>query len=127
MSLLHSSWEGFYSQILNLGERPPLRKTGQDQNVFFRHRFNIASHLNPGLESTANHVSVKTFFPEKVHQPGACRLVPSSTVEINLFVSRQLLQFFLNGRRLQADRTFNPGRPFLVISMTARVRHHYDF
>jgi hypothetical protein len=69
-----------------------------------RHWFDRLSGFSPGTEAAGDYENLESFFDQDLRHPGASGFARSSTVEINLPLLRQILDFFFETIGLKANR-----------------------
>jgi hypothetical protein len=89
--------------------------------VVVRHRFDLLSGFAPGAQSSNDHERFESLFPQHVRHPGAGCFACSSTVDINVFVLGEQLDFFQQVVRFQPDRAFYARRRRIVVAMAAHI------
>jgi hypothetical protein len=93
----------------------------QLQQIIFWDLLNRLSGFAPSRESSGDDKGAKALFSQKPRHTGAGGFARSSTVKINVLVVREVVQFFSQLIRLDANGARNPLSAGIVISMAAHV------
>ncbi len=93
----------------------------QLDQVVVRHWLNGLSRLSPGTQSTGDYEHLESFFDQQLRHTGASGFACSSTVEINLSLLRQVLDFFFQAIGFEANRSRDALRVRVIVSMAAHI------
>jgi hypothetical protein len=89
--------------------------------VLVRHGFERMSSLAPCAQTAGDDERLESLLLQEVRHPGAGRFARSSTVEINLSILGQVLEFFLKVVGFDADGSCNALRVGIVVAMAADI------
>ena len=109
----------------SLSQRPSrgLVESGQLDEIVLGNRLQVSPRLAPGSESADDHERAKSFFPQQMRHPGAGCFAHSSTVEVKVFVLREVLDFLLQVIGLDADGANDSLGSRVVITVAANVHN----
>ncbi len=102
-----------------------LTKRRQLHQIILRNGFQWLSGLAPCGQPSNDHERAESFFPQYMRHPGAGCFARSSTVEINILVFRKIFELFLEIVGFDANRTMDPLRSDVIITMTPYVDDQY--
>src|SRR5581483_3591067 len=116
------------------GQRPTAKSQGpmansaegrQVDEVVLGDGLERVSGFAPGLQPAYEYERIESLFSEQMRHPGARGFACSSAIDINVFVARQVLYFFLEVIGFDPDRSLDALGAGVIIAVTADVNHHY--